>query len=234
MPPVLKTRLLTNCNQMTAQLHDSIVHDGRVHAITGAAGEGLFRLQDHGLEPVSYITSCWRGNVLGYEIDRKKRLKISWFTMGIRYRDLQKIWNGEVPELFGMPVWAYQKPGVKYRDDRLEKENGIVQGYHCTSLNGPVPFTGGLILGIGFIRDWYLHQGYQSPWKYQEVKELIFKKGRLKQSWDHSQAMADIRASLSERDLTPGEAVWDHETARRMREAFHLDYWPRRTLNPPE
>jgi hypothetical protein len=57
------------------------------------------------------------------------------------------------------------------------------------------PFTGGLLLGAGFIRELYVHMGHQPAWKYTEVLELTFDDGRLTLVHDRSELMGQRRAA---------------------------------------
>lgn len=43
----------------------------------------------------------------------------------------------------------------------------------------PIPLSGGLLLGEGFIQELYAHMGFHPAWKCLHVIELIFEGGQL-------------------------------------------------------
>ena len=88
-------------------------------------------------------------------------------------------------------------PGIIPADDEYGQPR-------LEGLKFPVLFTGGLLLADGFIRELYVHQGLQSPWKYTDVRELIFVQGRVTEDHDRSGQMADIRERLNSEPLQPG------------------------------
>jgi hypothetical protein len=59
------------------------------------------------------------------------------------------------------------------------------------------PFTGGLLLGAGFIDALYVHMGHHPAWKYTTVLELTFDDGRLTVVHDRSHLMAQRRAAYT-------------------------------------
>jgi hypothetical protein len=85
----------------------------------------------------------------------------------------------------------------------------------------PVPFTGGLLVGDGFVRELYVHMGFHPAWKYRHVHELLFESGRLTAHHDRSAAMAEIRGS--EPQLRPDSHDAD-ETRRWIERTFDRSY----------
>ena len=65
-------------------------------------------------------------------------------------------------------------------------------------LNYPLEYTGGLLLAYGFIREFYVHMGFQKPWTYERVLELIFEEGMLSRELDLSGRMAEVRQLIRE------------------------------------
>ncbi|MEH2076129.1 MAG: hypothetical protein V7K57_17320 [Nostoc sp.] len=63
-------------------------------------------------------------------------------------------------------------------------------------LNYLVEFTGSLLVANNFIKNLYVHLGFQSAYKYEEVHELIFESGYLMQSINRSEEMAEIRQKI--------------------------------------
>jgi hypothetical protein len=110
--------------------------------------------------------------------------------------------------LFGVRPASYEEHGrATYRD-----------------LAHVVEYTGGLLLGDGFIRELYVHMGFHPPHKYRVVHELLFERGRVTERHDRSAAMAAIRERLAGRPLQPGLEASDAELREWIAGTFRLDY----------
>ena len=48
-------------------------------------------------------------------------------------------------------------------------------------------YTGKILVGKDFLREYYIHMGYQRAWAYQTLVEFIFEDGSLLDTVDHSQ-----------------------------------------------
>jgi hypothetical protein len=53
-----------------------------------------------------------------------------------------------------------------------------------------VPFSGGLLLGQGFIRTTYVHMGFHPAWKFEKVAELLLEHGGVTSTLDRSAELA--------------------------------------------
>jgi hypothetical protein len=172
---------------MTAQIHDVVVHRKRQYALTGVDGRGLFDPVEHGLRVQMIHTACWRGYLCEYTVE-DKQLFLTALEVGM----------AEPPrELFGAPA----------------RVGGAIAAYWPIRVRQP--FTGGLLLGAGFIQELYAHMGFAPAWKYRRVLELTFGDGRLLGVKDHSKVVARRRAGRG--TLTPTDpfdpwmhAVFDH------------------------
>ncbi|MBL8820726.1 MAG: hypothetical protein JNL58_32185 [Planctomyces sp.] len=72
---------------------------------------------------------------------------------------------------------------------------------HYRNINYHLEYSGGRLIANGFIRDLYVHMGFQPAWKYKCVRELLFENGRLTSNTDRSTEMAELRQSfLATRD----------------------------------
>jgi hypothetical protein len=152
---------------MTAQIADGVEYRGRMYALTGIDGWGLFEPSEHGLRMGMISTACWRGYVCQYAVD-DDQLILTALRLGM----------AEPPtQLFGA-------------DLRLD---GSAATY--SPIRVPLPFTGGWLLGARFIHDLYVHMGRHPAWKYAEVLELLFDEGQLSEVADRSELMAQRRAA---------------------------------------
>jgi hypothetical protein len=154
---------------MTGQIPDRVVYQEREYALAGIGGQGLFDPTEHGLQVYSITTACWRGYLCEYSVE-DDQLFLTALRVGAA---------APPDELFGAPVRLGDQAAA-YGPIRVRQ-----------------PFTGGLLLGAGFIEELYVHMGHQPAWKYTEVLELTFDDGRLVAVNDHLQLMARRRAECS-------------------------------------
>jgi hypothetical protein len=152
---------------MTAQVDDVVVFRGRMYALIGVDGRGLFEPGEHGLQVRMITTACRRGYVCEYAVEIDQ-LFLTAVRLGM----------AEPPtQLFGADV-CFIGNAATYSPIRV-----------------PLPFAGGLLLGACFIHDLYVHMGHHPVWKYTEVLELLFDEGRLGEVCDRSELMAQRRAT---------------------------------------
>jgi hypothetical protein len=145
---------------MTGQIHDKVIYAGTEYDLVSVDGEGLFEPSVYGMLPQMLHTACWRGFYCAYEIELSELFLTS---LTIRTHD------GHYP-----PVG-----GIFPSDD----------GYgtmHYLGLRLPMLFRGKLLLGAEFIREKYVHMGFQSPDAYQKVVEVTFLAGKLISTQDRS------------------------------------------------
>jgi hypothetical protein len=85
------------------------------------------------------------------------------------------------------------------RDDRLFLETFESRGDipRPAALDQPVPFTGSMIMGAGFVDDLKVHMGIQAAYKYRKVIQLEVEEGRVLNSVDLSGEMAELRDRLA-------------------------------------
>jgi len=158
---------------MTAQMSDIVVtRDGR-YALVGVSGSGLFDPSEHGLRLGMISTACWRGYLCEYTVEDDQLFLTALELSATEPPD----------ELFGAHVRLGET--AEYWPIRVRQ-----------------PFTGGLLLGAGFIEALYVHMGHQPAWKYETVLELTFDGGRLVVVRDRSELMAQRRAAYVTRTTT--------------------------------
>src|SRR5262249_30330814 len=117
-----------------------------------------------------------------YLVDEKGKLKLNHLDIGLDKAE-------ETKPLFGKTA--------RHEADILKSMNGYV----FEDLDAPVPFSGGMLLGSDFLREYYVHMGFHPAWKYADVVELIFDAGQLVQEFDRSTAMAEVRAKFDPKQL---------------------------------
>lgn len=190
---------------MTGQIPDEVRYRKRWFAIAAVDGEGLFEPAQHGLEPGFLGTGCWRGFQARYRIHRR-RLSLYDVCMGRRDGDRQR--------LFGVaPV-------------RAVKSHEFEGEWWYRGLAAPVPFTGRMLLGVGFVHIGYLNMGFQPAWLFKQVYEVAFEAGRLIRARDRSMAAAGLRHRLGTSGLQPAPG---EESGDWIKRTFSLSFdysWP--------
>jgi hypothetical protein len=160
---------------MTAQFHDLFRHQNQEFSVV-SAGE-LFAPASFGLFPIPASTACWRGNLALYTI-RDAQLVLD--RLYVNLRELQgPMINGVTP----------QPPADRY---------GMFNNTYG-NLNLPIPYSGSMLIGSGFIRELYEHMGFHPAWKYGVVIELMFENGKWKGETDRSESMAELRRTMQEK-----------------------------------
>jgi hypothetical protein len=167
---------------MTAQFSDNVRYLDRDLALSGVKGSELFEPKRHGLEPQMQSTACWRGFVCTYAVS-DGGLFLEELRIGLSPPEEQEVQAGR-----GKPLFGQTPRYVDAWDEHIVYER----------LHAPVAFSGGLLVAADFIRELYVHMGFHPAWKYREVHELLFEKGRLVEARDCSQAMHGVRERLRE------------------------------------
>ncbi|MDZ8035570.1 hypothetical protein [Nostoc sp. DedSLP04] len=165
---------------MTGQISDQLIYKSQIFCIAGVDGIGLFEPTQHGFSPQLGTTACWRGYCCTYKvIEETLYLKELIISVGlkeklaIKHGRATRDFLGVLPYLRNTPV---AHPSTIYDE-----------------LNYLVEFTGSLLVANNFIKNLYIHLGFQPAYKYEEVHELIFESGYLMQSINRSEEMAEIR-----------------------------------------
>lgn len=171
---------------MTAQVPDYVVMDGVEYAIAGVSGGGLFDPFALGILPATIHTACWRGYVCWYGVE-DERLVLSRLVLG---RDSRQ---------HGGPI----EPGTTLLGaaTKVSDESTFRGSFELTGLHEPVRFTGGLLLGSGFVRSTYVHMGFHPAWRYESVVELLADEGRVTTRTDCSAEMAALRERIAAQDV---------------------------------
>ena len=193
---------------MTAQAHDSLHYLGERYSLVAFSDGEPFSPTDAGYRPVMASTACYRGYLCDYEV--KDGLL-----------QLREMWVNHQPE--EAPVSQRKQPPDLNGVAAVRDKKSLVGDWHFREVGLPVAYTGGLVIGRGFIRTLYLHMGFHPAWKYEYVYELIFDQGRLTEALDLSPAMAGIRKKVRD-DLEPGTKAWAEQIDDWLADCFSRDY----------
>jgi hypothetical protein len=196
---------------MTAQINDVFRYRNHEYAVAGISEGELFDPSLLDLKPAGTCTACWRGYQAVFALSGS-RLVLDALHVNLL------------------------KPGEGYGREEGPQINGVKPGEprgehdwfnnHYEGLEYHLEYTGGLLLADGFIQELYVHMGFHPAWKYERVVELIFDGGIVKQEFDRSEQMAEIRQRFLElrakndSDRMPAE----DEIARFVERAFDRSY----------
>lgn len=181
---------------MTAQIGDIYKHKNKEYSIVAMSEPINFKPQDYGLNPQSCCTACWNGYWCEYHIDNDMLLLKNLFMYNS---------EGDYPLLNGVGVieqtyheaTSYESGAKKPKKVMIEDNMGHRE---YRNVNLSIEYTGKILVGDGFIRDYYIHMGYQRAWAYKELVEFIFEDGSLTETIDHSDVAEKIRCELKSDD----------------------------------
>lgn len=191
---------------MTAQFSDNFIYKGKEFSIAGINGDVLFNPYEHGLSPKGTCTACWRGFVSTYAV-KNDQLYLDRLDINMDKPKKKFFIFDAIPKINGI------KPSGG------ESLYGLFD-YHFEAVELPVKFTGGFLIGEGFIQDLYVHMGFHPAWKYEEVHELIFENGKLVSATDISAKMKEYRRKRKE----PGFEEEDQKMDEWIEKCFSLNY----------
>jgi hypothetical protein len=209
---------------MTAQISDVVVYRAKPHSVAGINGSGLFDPAEHGIRPIAISTACWRGYHCTYDVVGNTLL-LRQVNIGLGDEDRALAERGEGPKLFGQAPRRYTVHGHSLDLGTGEvKTSWESDDFLYSGLLEVVPFSGGLLLGAAFLWDLYVHMGFHPAWKFREVHELIFERGRVVKAADRSAEMAEFRERLANRPLEPSDPENQEEIERWVERCFSLKY----------
>ena len=161
---------------MTAQVGDSFIYKGDDYSI-GAISEPIqFNPLEYGIKPVACCTACWNGYWCDYHISKEG---IILENLYINAKD------NYYPEINNVSP------------EREGKKSFLYMGHHLyKNINIFMEYTGKILIGKDFINEYYIHMGYQRAWAYEVLEEVIFDKGKLIKTVDHSEMAKKLRLDL--------------------------------------
>jgi hypothetical protein len=157
---------------MTAQISDKFMFRNENYELIGMRGGNLFSPEQVEMQPKMIHTACYRGFYATYEVndDGLYLLELTIREANDNYIPI----NGRHPK------------------------NGDHQAtYH--NLNLQVLLSGKIRLARGFIKDLYIHMGFQKPTAFKTVYDLTFNGGRVQEIKDRSEEMEKKRGAFKSR-----------------------------------
>lgn len=123
------------------------------YTIIAQQNELDFKPEQYGISPDKGWSMCWRGYFCKFGILENKLVIMDWHILVEDESEPPIVENNQAIISFGK--WQY------------------------VAMNIPINYSGGIIIGSGFIDKYYIHMGFQQVYAYKTVYELIFDRGIL-------------------------------------------------------
>jgi hypothetical protein len=199
---------------MTAQIDDRFEYRKKEYSLAGISEGELFNVSVLDLKPSMASTACWRGYQAVFAVVQSRLVLDTLNVNLLRPAEGTNRYEREVgPVINGVTPLPPRKSFDFFNN-------------HYEGLNYYVEYSGGVLLGDGFIESLYVHMGFHPAWKYENVIELVFNAGNLKQEFDRSGRMAEIRemVSKSRKKESSSEMPTQEEIKQFVERAFNRHY----------
>lgn len=161
-------------------MNDIFMYEDYSYSISAIQNpDRFFNINKLGIKPQAPHSACWRGYVATFSIYENK-LVLKDLDTNVEDENTHPVSiNGTVP--------------IKYNtSDNIED----YWDWRYREINMPMNYSGNILITEGFIRERYIHMGFQSPLSYSKVIELSFDKGKYVSSKDISEIIARLRDSI--------------------------------------
>ncbi len=199
---------------MTAQINDTFRYRKNEYALAGMSEGELFDISVLDLKPSMASTACWRGYQAVFAIVHSRLVLDALHVNLLRPGEENNCSEREVGPVINGVAPSPPRQGLDFFNN------------HYQGLNYHLEYSGGLLLADGFIESLYVHMGFHPAWKYKSVIELVFDAGILKEEFDRSERMAEIRemVSKSRKKGSSTEKPSDDEIKQFVERAFDRRY----------
>ena len=199
---------------MTAQIGDIYKYKKKEYTVVALYYVKLNDTKNYGMEPHASSTACWRGYWCEYAIEDDELL----------LKDLY-LYNSDdkYPPLNGVEVSL-----PEFKEYKCQGGKKIIMKAHFghrvyKDVNIPIPYTGKILLGDGFMREYYIHMGFQRGWAYKKLIELVFEEGILLECNDLSHIAKAQREAMAQGNINPQRPDGDI-LSKFVDDSFSLDY----------
>lgn len=204
---------------MTAQIGDIYKYEKKEFTIVALSSAMLFDPKNFGMEPHPSSTACYRGYWCEYSIENDELLLKDLYLFNS---------DGKYPPLNGVEVSPQEfKEYECYKGNNKKSEKVTMPAYFghrvYRDVNMPIPYTGKILLGDGFMREYYIHMGFQRGWAYKKLIELVFEEGILVECNDLSHIAKAQREAMKKDDADPHHPDGGN-IPKFVEDSFSLDY----------
>ena len=157
---------------MTIQVGHLYRHGNIDYSIVSSTNPFPFDPKDYGIVPFPRCTACHRGYWCCYTaVDNQ-------FVLDDLFINTQ---DDIYPSICGITA-------------TVEDNRAMYMNHHIyRRLHIPIDYTGKLLVGRNAIPTYYVDGIFNDPWKYKDLKELIFENGLLVDMIEQSDTAKDIR-----------------------------------------
>ena len=200
---------------MTAQISDMFRYKEKEYLVVGIGEGKLFDISDLDLKPSWPSTACWRGYQAVFAIVQSRLVLDALHVCLSRPGEGKNQYEREVGPVINGVTPSPPRKDFSWKDRDLFNN-------HYEGLNHHLEYSGGLLLANGFNQSHCIYPA----WKYKTVIELIFEAGLLKQEFDRSERMAEIREIVdkSQEIDSSNRIPLNEEIKRSMERAFDCSY----------
>ena len=188
---------------MTGQITNRFKYEGEFYELVAYHGESLYTAEDFGIIPQMASTACWRGYQTFYDcVDGELILD----SLHVRTEDKIAI-NGVVP----------------IKNEELDEDSWTFFNTIYENLSLKTKFTGSILLGKDFIREMYVHMGFQSPESFKTVIDIEVSNGDIIKITNMSARMEERRRLGLEKPSSPSTHE-DKDVGDWVKDRFSQEY----------
>lgn len=188
---------------MTVQVSDNLTLSGVSYTVTGADPYPIFHPDMLGIEVSPMGTWCWSGFFVHYEC---KDGQLFARSMQLGVFDSEPLVNGIKPD----PLFNSE-----------DQEVSRMLGRHYTDVWLPLEYTGEVMLGSDRCDSLERkHFGSPRSVEFNEIKKVVFLKGKVQAIMDISEQHVEERENLIELEQEKREMKWAIEDRKRRRVRF--------------
>ncbi len=199
---------------MTAQIGDIYKYQKKECTIVALSDANPFDPKDFGLEPHAISSACWRGYWCEYAIENDKLLLKNLYL----YNE-----DDNYPQFNGVEVSPPEFEEYKCNGGKKVTMEANFGHRVYREVNMPISYTGKILLGDGFIQEYYIHMGFQRGWAYKKLIELVFEEGILLECNDLSHIAKAQREAMKQGSVNPRRPSGDN-IPKFVEDSFSLDY----------
>ncbi len=142
-------------------------------------------LEDQEWEVTQFSTACYGGYFCRYSFKDKNLVLSAIYTLN-----------------------KFKTPAFGGIEANRRKTGGF---WKYAGLDLPIEYSGGIVIGRGFLDQFYVHMGFHRPHCFKNVRELIVDKGRLIECVDHSNRIEEIRNRMRSKEVTNDSLAKDED-----------------------
>lgn len=202
---------------MTAQIGDIYKYGKKKYQIVAMSAGMPFNPKHYGLEPHPSSTACYRGYWCEFSVDDEKLVLKNLYLFNM---------DGNYPPLNGVEVAPQEFIEFERRTGKNKTEKYVYPAHHghraYENLDMLIPYTGKILLGDGFMDEYYIHMGFQRAWAYKKLLEFVFDEGIAVECNDLSHMAKAQRQAMKAQNENPRYP--DGNIPKFVEDSFSLDY----------